>query len=285
MASKSLIYRKTLLKSVYRFSKVFEEVMDYEDYKQVILQSKESNYKYINLLKGLYAAHLYVLYNNSTFFSPLTVNILYNLLFLKNIEKEKQVKMYKIINKESNLIEKLRKVLEIVNIKDEKEKYAFSYILLDYLLYLKEKRFYNLGNVFFVKMYEIITESLDFNKLEKLVTEEKEKQFEIDESYYDNLKEIQTNEIVNFLLDKKEEILSKYKIESIYLYGSFVKNSQRIDSDIDIAGVFIDGLSYKEKVRLSKSFKEYITKQFNRHADFMEYCYEILKTEKHKKIY
>ena len=45
MASKSLIYRKTLLKSVYRFSKVFEEVMDYEDYKQVILQSKESNYK------------------------------------------------------------------------------------------------------------------------------------------------------------------------------------------------------------------------------------------------
>lgn len=285
MASKSLIYRKTLLKSVYRFSKVFEEVIDYEDYKQVILQSKESNYKYINLLKGLYAAHLYVLYNNSTFFSPLTVNILYNLLFLKNIEKEKQVKMYKIINKESNLIEKLRKVLEIVNIKDEKEKYAFSYILLDYLLYLKEKRFYNLGNVFFVKMYEIITESLDFNKLEKLVTEEKEKQFEIDESYYDNLKEIQTNEIVNFLLDKKEEILSKYKIESIYLYGSFVKNSQRIDSDIDIAGVFIDGLSYKEKVRLSKSFKEYITKQFNRHADFMEYCYEILKTEKHKKIY
>ena len=89
----------------------------------------------------------------------------------------------------------------------------------------------------------------------------------------------------NFLLDKKEEILSKYKIESIYLYGSFIKNSQRIDSDIDIAGVFIDGLSYKEKVRLSESFKEYITKQFNRHADFMEYCYEILKTEKHKKIY
>ena len=285
MASKSLIYRKTLLKSVYRFSKVFEEVMDYEDYKQVILQSKESNYKYINLLKGLYAAHLYVLYNNSTFFSPLTVNILYNLLFLKNIEKEKQVKMYKIINKESNLIEKLRKVLEIVNIKDEKEKYAFSYILLDYLLYLKEKRFYNLGNVFFVKMYEIITESLDFNKLEKLVIEEKEKQFEIDESYYDNLKEIKTEEIEKYLLDKKEEILSKYKIESIYLYGSFIKNSQRIDSDIDIAGVFIDGLSYKEKVRLSKSFKEYITKQFNRHADFMEYCYEILKTEKHKKIY
>ena len=134
-------------------------------------------------------------------------------------------------------------------------------------------------------MYEIITESLDFNKLEKLVIEEKEKQFEIDESYYDNLKEIQTNEIVNFLLDKKEEILSKYKIESNYLYGSFVKNSQRIDSDIDIAGVFIDGLSYKEKVRLSKSFKEYITKQFNRYTDFMEYCYEILKTEKHKKIY
>lgn len=285
MASKSLIYRKTLLKSVYRFSKVFEEVMDYEDYKQVILQSKESNYKYINLLKGLYEAHLYMLYNNPTFFSPLTVNILYNLVFLKNIEKEKQVKMYKIINKESNLIEKLRKVLEIVNIKDEKEKYAFSYILLDYLLYLKEKRFYNLGNVFFVKMYEIITESLDFNKLEKLVTEEKEKQFEIDESYYENLKEIKTNEIVNYLLENKEEILSKYKIESIYLYGSFIKNSQRIDSDIDIAGVFSDGLSYKEKVRLSESFKEYITKQFNRYTDFMEYCYEILKTEKHKKIY
>lgn len=283
MASKSLIYRKTLLKSIYRFSKVFDEVMDYEDYKQVILQGKESDYKYINLLKGLYAAHLYVLYNNPTFIDPLTINILYNLLFNKNIEKEKQVKIYKM--KKDNLIENLKEVLEIVNIKDKTEKYAFSYILLDYLLYLKEKRFYNLGNVFFVKMYEIITESLDFNKLEKLVTEEKEKQFEIDESYYENLKEIKTNEIVNYLLENKEEILSKYKIESIYLYGSFIKNSQRIDSDIDIAGVFIDGLSYKEKVRLSESFKEYITKQFNRYTDFMEYCYEILKAEKHKKIY
>ena len=88
MASKSLIYRKTLLKSVYRFSKVFEEVMGYEDYKQVILQSKESNYQYINLLKGLYAAHLYMLYNNPTFFSPLTVNILYNLLFLKHRKRK-----------------------------------------------------------------------------------------------------------------------------------------------------------------------------------------------------
>ena len=76
-----------------------------------------------------------------------------------------------------------------------------------------------------------------------------------------------------------------YMVERNSIYGSFIKNSQRIDSDIDIAGVFCDGLSYKEKVRLSESFKEYITKQFNRHADFMEYCYEILKTEKHKKIY
>ena len=46
MASKSLIYRKTLLKSVYRFSKVFEEVMDY------LRKNPNSNYediyKYLN---------------------------------------------------------------------------------------------------------------------------------------------------------------------------------------------------------------------------------------------
>lgn len=285
MASKSLIYRKTLLKSIYRFSKVFDKVMDYEKYKQVILQSTESNYKYINLLKELYTAHLYVLYNNPTLFDPLTLNILYNLVFAKNIDKEKQIKMYKNIKQEDSLIKKIKEVLEIVNIKDKNEKYAFSYILLDYLLYIKEKRFYNLGNAFFVKMYEMITNSLDFKQLEKLIIEEKSKQFEINETYYDNLKEIQTDEIVKFLIDSKEEILKKYQIESIYLYGSFVKNSQRIDSDIDIAGVFIDGLSYKEKVKLSESFKEYICKQFNRYTDFMEYCYEILKTEKHKKIY
>ena len=53
MANKNLMYRKTILKTIYRFSKVFDEIMDYEEYKQVIIYDKKSDFKYIEYLLRL----------------------------------------------------------------------------------------------------------------------------------------------------------------------------------------------------------------------------------------
>ena len=43
-----------------------------------------------------------------------------------------------------------------------------------------------------------------------------------------------TKEEIKRILSKNKEILKKYKVKSIALFGSYVRNEQRQDSDIDL---------------------------------------------------
>ena len=102
--------------------------------------------------------------------------------------------------------------------------------------------------------------------------------------YYENLVDITKEEIINFLIENESLLKEKYDINNLYLYGSFVKGSQRIDSDIDIAIVFNQGLSFNDKNLIITKLKQFILTNFKRYGDFMEYNSSLLK-EKHKKIY
>ena len=84
MADKNLMYRKTMLKSIYRSSKVFDDVMDYEKYKLAILNHTEEKHKYFHYLKGLYKCHQFLLNTSIEGYNPLVLNILYSLIFNKN---------------------------------------------------------------------------------------------------------------------------------------------------------------------------------------------------------
>ena len=63
MVNKNLMYRKTLLKTIYRFSKVLDEVMEYEDYKNMILNGKTYNNKYEKCLKSLFESFNFLIKN------------------------------------------------------------------------------------------------------------------------------------------------------------------------------------------------------------------------------
>ena len=102
--------------------------------------------------------------------------------------------------------------------------------------------------------------------------------------YYENLVDITKEEIINFLIENESLLKEKYDINNLYLYGSFVKGSQRIDSDIDIAIVFNQGLSFNDKSLIITKLKQFILTNFKRYGDFMEYNSSLLN-EKHKKIF
>ena len=61
MADKYLMYRKTMLKNIYNSSKVFDEIMDYEEYKESFLNDLDCSYKYFSYLKGLKKCYLFLL--------------------------------------------------------------------------------------------------------------------------------------------------------------------------------------------------------------------------------
>ena len=113
---KNLLYRKTILKNLYYFSKHLSSVMDYEDYKRVILNDLESSYEHIELLKKLYLSHFIILENKATDVKDM-------LSFFEEFILEKEIGIKIDIKEEmDNVIEKI--IFELsYKVKEEKYRY------------------------------------------------------------------------------------------------------------------------------------------------------------------
>jgi len=72
-------------------------------------------------------------------------------------------------------------------------------------------------------------------------------------------------EILHFLRENKNELLSTYHLSKIGLFGSFARGESTQESDVDIIFDFHDNVNdvYSLKVAL----KTYLSKQFNRSVD------------------
>lgn len=78
--------------------------------------------------------------------------------------------------------------------------------------------------------------------------------------------------------EKQNFIRETYQIEHVFVYGSFAKNTARIDSDIDLLILFKEDISYPEKKRCKEELVRYLTKEFNRYVDIQE-IFESLSKE------
>lgn len=91
-----------------------------------------------------------------------------------------------------------------------------------------------------------------------------------DISYYKNLKPLTLNQIKRKILKDKDLLRNNYKVKSIYIFGSFCKELERIDSDIDVAMSLSLDLTEQEKEQILKELKEYFYKSFKRFVDIHE---------------
>ena len=146
---KNLLYRKTILKNLYYFSKHLSSVMDYEDYKRVILNDLESSYEHIELLKKLYLSHFIILENKATDVKDM-------LSFFEEFILEKEIGIKIDIKEEmDNVIEKI--IFELsYKVKEEKYRYALMYLLINYVVYLKKETMYRYSNKFLKKLHEVV---------------------------------------------------------------------------------------------------------------------------------
>lgn len=88
-------------------------------------------------------------------------------------------------------------------------------------------------------------------------------------SYLANVYEFSTDELMEYF-QKQMPFLYQTTAKAIYLYGSFAKRLQRKDSDIDLAIVFKEDITYEEKVNLALKLKEQVFKEFKRFVDILE---------------
>src|SRR4030042_6655775 len=69
-----------------------------------------------------------------------------------------------------------------------------------------------------------------------------------------------TKEDINRVLFLKREILIKYRVKSISLFGSYVRNEQKEESDIDFLVDFQEGATLFDFVELQDSLSELLAK-------------------------
>lgn len=70
-----------------------------------------------------------------------------------------------------------------------------------------------------------------------------------------------TKEDINRVLFLNREILRKYRVKSISLFGSYVRNEQKEESDIDFLVDFQEGATLFDFVELQDSLSELLTKK------------------------
>ena len=72
-----------------------------------------------------------------------------------------------------------------------------------------------------------------------------------------------TKEDIKRVLAANIEILKKYKVKSISLFGSYVRNEQKDDSDIDFLVEFGEGVTLFDIVGLEDSLFEMLKEKVN----------------------
>lgn len=78
-------------------------------------------------------------------------------------------------------------------------------------------------------------------------------------------------EILNYLVNNKNEFSEKYSINKFGLFGSFARNEQTENSDIDI--IYILEKDKKLTYFMLFDLEKKLEKQFNRKIELINYLY------------
>ena len=107
--------------------------------------------------------------------------------------------------------------------------------------------------------------------------------------YYQELKPIKLEELINTINNDREIIENVYQITKVMVFGSLSTKEMRYDSDIDLYVKFKEDLIYEEKEQLLDNLKKYLSIKLHRITDIHELPYLVTTLEqvaafKHTKI-
>jgi predicted nucleotidyltransferase len=86
-------------------------------------------------------------------------------------------------------------------------------------------------------------------------------------------------EVINFLREHRNLLREKYAIKEIALFGSFARNEQRDDSDIDLLIELQDNVQNIHD--LKEDLREYLVNSFERSVDLARFKYLKPYAKKH----
>lgn len=207
-----------------------------------------------------YLKKIYYLFKETELNEEIGINIISHYYAIDNCSKiEKAIIFHYFLDKIFHNEEMLfRIVFSLVFLTREMLKVGlstFKMIDFQYKEYLAAKETY-------LKTKNIIP---TFILMEKIYKEEQTQSIQ----YLENTTELTIKDIKNAILSISE-LLEKYKITYVLLFGSFTKNLQRTNSDVDLYINVIEDVSYKEKEKRIEVVKEVLFSKLNRYVDIQE---------------
>lgn len=277
MCKYELIVRKKVSQFIEKEFRFFGIDFNHDDYKKMVYGEIGTQTPLDEKLKSFYDAFLYLLNSAKC---PLTKQIIkkfYYLLF------EKDINEHILLCIQSKLVE----LCEYSPIEKACEFHIYVYEKLDYLPDLDRQlvslMFFNYVLVkndipaiklvgrdigAYVKkrdVYKTNREDL-FLFFKNLV----EKSFVLEKSYLKKLKPITANDIYKAINKMSKTLREKYNVEDLFLYGSFAKETNRCDSDIDLLVRLSLDLTYEQRLERIDELKALFFNTFTRFTDIEE---------------
>lgn len=245
-------------------------------YKDLVYGNIYPKTKRHEFIKNLYDTYKYLLLNRQNLFSPKTLKRFYYIL-TENTLDDRIIDL--LINKYykphtmdflEHIIEMYFYIEEVFKCNPLKEYISYLYlnsmlvsnntlpirfIYKQFVDFEKAKSEYLKGNKVYI--YETI--------LKFIINEKKQPK-----SHYESLKALTFKDIINGIKEEKEILNKVYEVKGISLYGSFLHDKERLDSDIDLLVEFNDDISYTTKVRKKEELEDYLYHKFDRFIDILE---------------
>ena len=277
MSDNVLVARKKVSQFIEKQFRYFDFDFSHDDYKRVCYQEASYNTPVIEKLKAYYDAYMYLLDNAK---NPLTkgiINKFYYLLFEEELNDYKvclletylmEISEYSIVEKACEFHIYVYDKLSFLSLSDRQ---VISLMFLNYILVK-----YDIPSIKLV--YREINEYVELrdnykNNKESLVlfiNNIIKNSFVLEKSYIENLEPLNISDVYNKLVLIKEELKEKYNVLNVYIYGSFSKEMNRIDSDIDLLVRLKYDLTYEKRVKIIEELKEYLFNIFKRFTDIEE---------------
>ncbi len=268
-----LIVPKNVSKLIEKILRYYDMDFSHERFKSVIYSKDEFQTPLEEKIKNYYDAYLFLLMNHKSPFTTSLVRKFYYIIFEKELEEAVALKIssqYIFLSGEPKITKAIEMHLCVYSLLPELQEYErwiISFMFFNYILvkenipciYLmrKDLMYYEKYKNDEAKLRTLLYNIVLFSKFQK-------------KSYTNQLKKITSEDIEILFKEKQELIQETYQVEHAFVYGSFAKDTARIDSDIDLLVIFKDDISYQEKIQYKNELIKYLTKEFCRYVDIQE---------------
>ncbi|KFZ26206.1 MAG: Nucleotidyltransferase domain protein [Candidatus Izimaplasma bacterium HR2] len=274
-----LLDKEIDIKFFYRFveftSKLLKIDLTHEKFKLIILDKQKAETKTEMNIKSFADSYMFALNNVNQIFFRNTLQSMYFLLTHTKLEDsvcDKIISEYYIsYDGPSHYLAALMHLYVMKTEIDRKHELAF---IISNLIMIKKGRYPMVPYVFVHKSYLRAIKEENMEKLMMIFSQiETKEKHEIKESYVS--KEI----IIDTIKRLKPNIVSKYKVKKLYLYGSYAKEITTTNSDIDFLVVYKDNLINLERSQRQNSLKEFLKRELDKTIDLLDFTHALNKLD------